>query len=263
VSTSGTARQLEKETDALPVGGGAMFTEAVLGVLSVVFAATLIVGAGGAPIYDSSNLYRLSIGAGGVFAGGMARFLSVVGIPAALGGAIGAIFLAVMALTVMQLVLRFMRVASAELLGDAVPIMKNPHVGSLVALGFTLLILWTAFWQRIWVLFGGANQLFAGLALLLITIWLAEQGKKYAWTFWPGVFMYVTTVAALLVTAYKSFFGPAGLFDPAAGLAFQIGNGIAGLIGLFLALAALVLAWDGVRSFNKARSEAVVAPASK
>ncbi len=27
VSTSGTARQLEKETDALPVGAGAMFTE--------------------------------------------------------------------------------------------------------------------------------------------------------------------------------------------------------------------------------------------
>lgn len=263
VSTSGTARQLEKETDALPVGAGAMFMEVVLAVLSVVFAATLIAKADGSPIYDASNLYRLSIGAGGVFAGGMARFMSVIGIPVALGGAIGSIFLAVMALTVMQLVLRFMRVASAELLGDAVPVMKNPHVGSLVAIGFTLLILWTAFWQRIWVLFGGANQLFAGLALLLITIWLAEEGKKYAWTFWPGVFMYITTVAALLVTAYKSFFGTKGLFDPTAGVAFQIGNGIAGLIGLFLALAAIVLAWDGIQSFNRARSKAAVAPASK
>ncbi|RME41498.1 MAG: carbon starvation protein A, partial [Caldilineae bacterium] len=262
VSTSGTARQLEKETDALPVGAGAMFTEAVLGTLSVVFAATLIVKADGSPIYDAGNLYRLSIGAGGVFAGGMARFLSVVGIPATMGGAIGSIFLAVMALTVMQLVLRFMRVASAELVGDAIPIMKNPHVGSLVAIGFTLLILWTAFWQRIWVLFGGANQLFAGLALLLITIWLAEQGKKYNWSFWPAVFMYVTTVAALLVTAYKSFFGAKGLFDPSAGVAFQIGNGIAGLIGLFLAIAALILAWDGIKSFNKARSKAAAATVS-
>ena len=263
VSTSGTARQIEKETDTLPIGAGAMFTEAVLGTLSVVFAATLIALPDGSPIYDSGNLYRLTIGAGGVFAGGMARFLSVIGIPAALGGTIGAIFLAVMALTVMQLVLRFMRVASAELLGDTIPVMKNPHIGSLIGIGFTLLILWTAFWQRIWVLFGGANQLFAGLTLLLITIWLVEEGKKYAWAFWPGVFMYITTVAALLVTAYKSFFGASGLFDPTAGLAFQIGNGISGLIGLFLALAALVLAWDGIQSFNKARSKPVAAPASK
>jgi carbon starvation protein len=259
VSTSGTARQLEKETDTLPVAAGAMFLEVVLAVLAVVFAATLITGADGTAIYDPNNLYRLSIGAGGVFAGGMARFLSVIGIPVDLGGAIGSIFLAVMGLTVMQLVLRFMRVASAELLGDVMPIMKNPHIGSLVAIGFTLLILWTAFWQRIWVLFGGANQLFAGLTLLLITIWLAQEGKKYAWAFWPGVFMYITTVAALLVTAYKSFFDAKGLFDATAGIWFQIGNGIAGLIGLFLAIAAVILAWDGLQSFNKARAEATAA----
>ncbi|MBN1219713.1 MAG: hypothetical protein JXM69_12350, partial [Anaerolineae bacterium] len=254
VSTSGTARQLEKETDTLPVAAGAMFLEVVLAVLAVVFAATLIANPDGSIVYDAANLFQLKVGAGAVFAGGMSRFLSVIGIPAALGGAIGAIFLAVMALTVMQLVLRFMRVASAELLGDKLPIMRNPHIGSLVAIGFTLLILWTAFWQRIWVLFGGANQLFAGLTLLLITIWLVEQGKKYAWAFWPGVFMYITTVAALLVTAWKSFFGATGLFDATAGLAFRIGNGIAGLIGLFLAIAALILAWDGILSFNKARA---------
>ena len=265
VSTSGTARQLEKETDALPVGGGAMFLEVILAVLSVVFAVTLIAKADGTVIYDASKNYFLAYagGAGGVFADGMARFMSVIGVPVQLGGAIGSIFLAVMALTVMQLVLRFMRVASAELLGDALPIMRNPHIGSIIGLGFTMLILWTAFWQRIWVLFGGANQLFASLALLLITIWLAQQGKKYAWSFWPAVFMYITTVVALLMTAYKSLFGASGLFDPAAGLAFQIGNGISGLIGLFLAIAAIILAWDGLASFNKARAKAAPAPAAK
>jgi carbon starvation protein len=263
VSTSGTARQLEKETDALPVGAGAMFLEVVLATLAVVFAATLIVAADGTVIYAADNLYRLGVGAGGVFAGGMARFMAVIGIPFDLGLAIGSIFLTVMALTVMQLVLRFMRVASAELLGDTIPAMKNPHVGSIIAIGFTLLILWTAFWQRIWVLFGGANQLFAGLALLLITIWLVQEGKKYAWTFWPSIFMYVTTVAALLETARRSFFDAAGLFDSSAGMAFRIGNGIAGLIGLFLALAALMLAWDGLKSFNKARSKPAAAPAAK
>ena len=179
VSTSGTARQLEKETDARPVAAGAMYTEAVLAVLAVVFAATALVSANGTVLYDSAANYKLGVGAGAIWAGGMARFLGVLGIPADLGAAIGSIFLAVMALTVMQLVLRFMRVASAELLGDRINIFKNPHVGSLVAIAWTLLILWTAFWQRIWVLFGGANQLFAGLALLLITIWLAREAKRY------------------------------------------------------------------------------------
>jgi carbon starvation protein len=264
VSTSGTARQLEKETDTLPVAGGAMFAEVVLAILSVTSAVTAIARADGSPIYDATKNYFLAIPAGGVFAGGMSRFLSVIGIPADLGLAIGSVFLAVMGLTIMQLALRFMRIASAELVGDAIPAMKNPHIGSLVAIAFTLLILWTAFWQRIWVLFGGANQLFAGLTLLLITIWLAEQGRKYAWAFWPGVFMYITTVAALLFTAYNSFFSAKGVFGAeAGGIAFQVGNAIAGLIGLFLALAALVLAWDGLRSFNKARSHPAVAPASK
>ena len=41
----GTARQLEYETDALPVGGGAMFSENTLGLLSLV--AVSIAGAGG------------------------------------------------------------------------------------------------------------------------------------------------------------------------------------------------------------------------
>ena len=257
VSTSGTARQLEKETDAKPVTAGAMYTEAVLAVLAVVFAATAIAKADGSVLYDAANGYKLSVGAGGIWIYGMARFLSVVGIPADLGGAIGGIFLAVMALTVMQLVLRFMRVASAELLGDKIIAFKNPHVGSLVAIAFTLLILWTAFWQRIWVLFGGANQLFAGLALLLVTIWLANEGKKYEWVFWPGVFMYVTTVAALLITAWKSF---SAAFAPDTAAAFMVGNLIAGLIGLFLAIAALILAWDGWKSLSTARSKMAAAP---
>ncbi len=253
VSTAGTARQLEKETDALPVGAGAMFTEAVLATLSVIFAATALTK-GNTIIYDAQHLYGLKIGAGGVWMYGMARFLSwIPGISPAMGGAIGAIFLAVMALTVMQLVLRFMRVASAELVGDKIPAFKNPHVGSIVAIFFTFLILWTAFWQRIWVLFGGANQLFAGLALLLVTIWLANEGKKHAWAFWPAVFMYVTTVAALLVVAWKSF---RAMFAANTSAAFIFGNAVAGLIGLFLAIAALILAVDGLKSLAKARAKA-------
>lgn len=264
VSTSGTARQLEKETDALPVGAGAMFTEAILAVLALVFAATALTrtAADGTVtvIYDSAKNYFLSVGAAGVFSGGMARFLSVVGIPSALGGAIGAVFLTVMALTVMQLVLRFMRVASAELLGDRMPVFKNAAFGSVIALLLTLFIIVFGFWQWIWVLFGGSNQLFAGLALLLIAIWLAQQGKASGWAFWPGMFMYVTTVAALLWVSVRNALW-LGVFQagPDAGAGFIVGNLISAAFGLYMVVAAVILFFDGLAAFNKAKA---AAPAS-
>jgi carbon starvation protein len=252
VSTSGTARQLEKETDALPVGAGAMFTECVLGVLSAVFAVTAFGGFAG---YKA----QLAKGAGAVFVGGMAEYLNVLGIPKAFGGAFGASFLIIMALTVMQLVLRFMRVASTELVGDAVPAFKNIHFGSIVGILLTLLIMWTGFWSRIWILFGGSNQLFAGLALVLITIWLAQSGKAYQWALWPAVFMYVTTVAALIVTAYVSF---EAAFTPNLNAAFVFGNLVAAAIGAVLVILSLILAYDAIQAFGRAQKARALRPAA-
>jgi carbon starvation protein len=247
VSTSGTARQLEKETDALPVGAGAMYTECVLGVLSVTFAVTAFGGFAG---YKA----QLAKGAGAVFVGGMAEYLNVMSfgwISKDFGGAFGASFLIIMALTVMQLVLRFMRVASAELVGEAIPAFKNVHFGTIVGILLTLLIIWTGFWSRIWILFGGANQLFAGLALVLITIWLAQSGKAYKWAMWPAVFMYVTTVAALVVTAWVSF---QAALDPNLKGAFVFGNLVAAGIGFVLVILSLVLAYDAIQAFGRART---------
>jgi carbon starvation protein len=249
VSTSGTARQLEKETDALPVGAGSMFTECVLGVLSVTFAVTAFAGAKGnmGGYFDALK----AGGPAGVFANGMASYLNVLGIAKDFGVAFGSAFLVIMALTVMQLVLRFMRVASSELAGGRIPAFKNIHFGTSVGILLTLLLMWTGFWSRIWILFGGSNQLFASLALVLITIWLAQTGKSYLWAFWPAAFMYVTTVAALIVTAWVSL---QAAFTPGLKAAFIFGNLIAAVIGFALTILSLILAWDALHAFNKARS---------
>jgi carbon starvation protein len=245
VSTSGTARQLEKETDARPVGAGAMFTECVMAVLAVVFAVTAFGGFKG-----YTDALKAS-GPAGVFARGMAEYLSVLGIGKDFGLAFGSAFLVIMALTVMQLVLRFMRVASAELVGEAIPAFRNVHFGTVVGVLLTLMLMWTGFWSRIWILFGGSNQLFAGLALVLITIWLAQTGKAYQWALWPAVFMYVSTVAALIVTAYVSF---QAAFTPGLKAAFVFGNIVAAVMGFALVILSLVLAYDALQAFNKARS---------
>ena len=249
VSTSGTARQLEKETDALPVGAGAMFTEGVLAVLSVVFAVTAFGGVAG-----YKEVLTKGGGPAAVFARGMAEYLSVLGIAKDFGLAFGSAFLVIMALTVMQLVLRFMRVASSELVGGTIPAFKNVHFGTTVGVLLTLLLMWTGFWSRIWILFGGSNQLFAGLALVLITIWLAQSGKSYQWAMWPALFMYVTTVAALIVTAWVSF---QAVFTPGLKAAFVFGNLISALIGFALTILSLILAWDALTAFKKVRSAAL------
>jgi carbon starvation protein len=246
VSTSGTARQLEKETDALPVGAGAMFTEGVLAVLAVTFAVTAFGGFAG-----YKEVLTKGGGPAAVFSRGMAEYLNVLGIPKDFGVAFGGAFLLIMALTVMQLVLRFMRVASAELVGEAIPAFKNIHFGTIIGILLTLLLMWTGFWSRIWILFGGSNQLFASLALVLITIWLAQTGRSYQWAMWPAIFMYITTVAALLVTAWVSL---QAAFTPGLKAPFIFGNVVAAAIGLALVILALFLAYDALQAFTKART---------
>ena len=241
VSSSGTSRQLELETDALYVGGGSMFLEMFLAVLSLLCAT---VGVG----YEK---YVALVGKGanaGVFANGLATFLNKIGVPVSFGLPYGAVFLTLMALTIMYLVVRFMRVASAEFLGDAVPIIRNTAVGTIVALALSGLMIWTGFWSYVWILFGGSNQLMASLALLIISLWLKSKGKNYLWAFIPFIFMFVTSIAALLTTAWQVIGA-----NLKGGLPIDkvIGNWIAGGLAIFLSLAALVLAWDAIRALAR------------
>ena len=241
VSTSGTARQLEKETDALPVGGGAMFMEAGFAVIAFL---TATVAFGGMQGYLDAG------GAGaalGVFAKGFAAFLNRVGIPETFGVAYGSVFLTIMAITIMQLVVRFMRVASAELVGNQIPVMKNVHVGTIVALLLTLLFVWIIPWLAIWGAFGASNQLMAGLALLLIALWLKSEGRKNAWALYPAIFMIITTMAALVYLGYVNFIK---LVNPDITTQGFIASILLGIIAVVLIVAALFLINDGWKALR-------------
>jgi len=252
VSTSGTARQLEKETDALPVGGGAMFMEAGFAVIAFL---TATVAFGGMQGYLDAG------GAGaalGVFAQGFAAFLNQVGIPETFGVAYGSVFLTIMAITIMQLVVRFMRVASAELIGDQVPVMKNVHVGTTVALVLTLLFVWIIPWLAIWGAFGASNQLMAGLALLLIALWLKSEGRKNNWALYPALFMIVTDMAALVYLAYTNF---KKLLTPDITTQAFIASILLGIIAIVLIIAAAVLILDGWKALRAPAPKEAAKPA--
>jgi carbon starvation protein len=241
VSSSGTARQLELETDARPVGGGVMFVEMMLGLFALVIAGT---------IYASSSEYAAALAKGpiGVFAAGVSKFLGAIGLPAAVGKSYGGVMLIILAVTILQLVIRFMRVATSELLGDISPIFKNAHIGTIIASLLTLVLILTGWWQYLWILFGGANQLMASLALMLMTAWLMSQGKPYGWTFYPMIFMFITTIAALVVTCYRLF---TAVFTGAVKGEKLIGNTLMGLVAIFLVIAAIILAVEGLKAFGR------------
>jgi carbon starvation protein len=181
--------------------------------------------------------------------------MTYVGVPETFGIAYGSVFLTIMALTIMQLVVRFMRVASAELVGDAIPAMKNVHVGSIVALLLTLLFVWVIPWLAIWGAFGASNQLMAGLALLLIALWLKSEGRRNTWALYPAFFMIVTDMAALLYLAYTRLL----VNLPAAGTTQAIlANLLVGIIALVLIVAAAFLIVDGWKALQAPRKEEAV-----
>jgi carbon starvation protein len=244
VSSSGTARQLEYETDARPVGGGVMFVEMMLGVFALVIAGT---------IYASSSEYTAAIAKGpiDIFASGVGKFLGAVGVPDAFGRAYGSVMLIVLAVTILQLVIRFMRVATSEMLGDISPIFKNVHIGTIIASLLTLALILTGWWQYLWILFGGANQLMASMALMLMTAWLMSQGKPYGWTFYPMIFMFFTTTTALIVTSYRLF---KQVCSGAVKGEALVGNILMILVGIFLVIAAIILAVEGIKAFSRYRA---------
>jgi carbon starvation protein len=244
IGSIGTARQLEYETDGLPVGGGAMFTENTLALLALV--AVSIVGTGGGA---------------GRFAAGVGNLLSVIFGDNFLvfGTALGFGAFMVIVLTVTQLVFRVMRVTLSEWAGEVFPALKNMHISTIVSMFLTILLVLTGTWVYLWQLFGAANQLMAALSLLIVTVWLREQKKNPSFALWPTLFMYFTTLAATLVTARNLFV----TIVPRGGTA-AAGAWAMIIISILLFITALIIGWDGYKAYQRYGSgtQAKKAPAA-
>jgi carbon starvation protein len=244
VSNYGTGRQLENEMDVRPVCGGAMFVEMMLALFALILAGT---------IYASSADYEAGLAKGpiGVFAGGVSKFLGALGMPYPLGKSYGGVMLIILAITVLHMVIRFMKVTMSELLGELSPLFRNAHVGTTIAIALTLILILTGWWRYLWLLFGESNQLMASLALMLATAFLMSEGKSYAWTFYPMIFMFLTTTAALVVTSCKRF--KAVFSGPVDGGGYA-GKLLMGLLALFMVAGAILLAIEGIKAFRRYRS---------
>ena len=115
-------------------------------------------------------------------------------------------------------------------------------------------------WVYLWQLFGASNQLLAALSLLLVTVWLKSVGKSTAFAAIPMLFMYVTTMAATVVTAYN-------LFATIATRPGQAAISVAGAwamiaVAILLLGASALIAWDAWQAWNRYRAAPTPEPAA-
>ncbi|MEM2203810.1 MAG: carbon starvation CstA family protein [Sulfolobales archaeon] len=185
VSSGLTSKQLEFETDARPVGGGAMITEGIVGLSSV--ASVMI-------------LATYPLAAGAYVTGASTLTSALTGISRDAMNLFYAMFVAVMGMITSMLFVRVWRTVSAELFERN--ILGNRWVSPLVLIIIMIFLAFTGSWVNLWLLFGGTNQLLAGLALLLVAVYLAKVKRPTWYVIYPGMFMAITTVAALLWEAY-------------------------------------------------------------
>jgi carbon starvation protein len=103
-----------------------------------------------------------------------------------------------MAVTILTILGRFWRVTMAEIFsGTSLAILGNRYVATVLGFILPIAFVLTGSWINIWLYFGGTNQLLAGFALLIVGLFLATQRKFHWYTTIPGVFMMVTTLAAI------------------------------------------------------------------
>ena len=169
----------------------------------------------------------------------------------------------VIVLVVTQLIFRVMRVTLSEWLGESMPIFRNVHVSTLASLALAFFLVLTGTWIYLWQLFGGANQLMASLSLLVVTLWLLSTGRNAVFVGIPMLFMYVTSIAANLVTAYNLYttvlmpnLGRSDRILPVVGSALMV------IMAILLVGAALVIGYDAWGAYRRTRTQPTPEPAA-
>ncbi|EQA73689.1 carbon starvation protein A [Leptospira noguchii] len=255
VSSGTTAKQLDKETDARSIGYGGMIGESLLG-LSAVIACTI----GFSSSEEWSGFYRSWSGIQGLapqvgaYIYGTGRFLSQIGIPETFGQGFIALIVISFALTSLDSATRLLRynieeIAESTRISWIQTFVGNRYVSSLiacVAIGFFAFLEIEQDGKKkpaglaLWKLFGTTNQLLAGLALLVVTIFLLKLKKKIKVSFIPMLFVLSVTLWAM-IRNFLDF-----LIGPSPNLLLAAVGGTLIFLTLWLLLEAL-LTWNRIR----------------
>lgn len=256
IGSGTTSKQLDSEKDAKVIGYGAMIVESALAIIAliaigVVFKETNIGG---------GDKFLLSAPPT-IFAGGVSTMVATM-----FGGVADfsnpvydttytllTLAVSVFALTSLDSGTRLSRYMFAELfipegktrdeLTGARKFFSHPLVSTLImviigcGMGFMGL-------NQIWGVFGAANQLLAGIAMLAVAAWLGNIGKNNKMFFVPMVFMLCATITSLTMTIIAKI-----KLIAAAGAAW--GDWFQMIWSIGLIVLAVILVVEGVQVMTK------------
>ncbi|MBN2473552.1 MAG: carbon starvation protein A [Pirellulales bacterium] len=248
VSSGTTVRQLNCETDALPIGYGAMLTEGVLAILVIVACTAGL----GADAWESGPYASWSgIKGGGLPAQlsavvhGGANYLAMLGVPTRYGSALLAVTIVAFAMTTLDTATRLLRF-NAEAICRAVRLkpLANRYFGSLVAVVAIAFFGLMPAGKTLWILFGTTNQLLAGLTLLAVSVFLFKLGRPIVYTIVPMVAMLVVSVWAMIISLFGFWEDPK--LDPIHKWSLTV-------VTLLVLVLSLWLLVEGLLSFARGR----------
>ena len=248
IATGTSSKQLDNEKHAKPIAYGSMLIESALGIVALIALGM---------VYDKYT--------GGAFGGPPAAFAAGVATMFSDENsstyntiyALLTLAVSVFALTSLDTGTRLGRFLFSELFlrenekswKDATGVRRflaHPMVGTtfLVVIGC---ILGGLSLSQIWGLFGAANQLLAGIALMAVCAWLGQAGKNNKMFYVPMVFMLAATLSSLLITVKKKLV-MIGAGEALWGDWFQL------LFAAAMAILAIFLVVEGIQTFKKQKA---------
>ncbi|MEM7516410.1 MAG: carbon starvation protein A [Planctomycetota bacterium] len=212
VSSGTTSKQLNKATDARPIGYGAMLCEAALALL-----ATMALASGKMLGSEHGNAFgfirQKSLDAGGslpdvptalkAFVGGASGFLESLGLAPEVGAAVVAVLVISFAATSLDTAMRIQRLVLAEI-GESYGIrpLENRWIGGLLACGSVLVLIYADYdagAKSLWPVFGATNQVLAAFTLLVCALYLRTLGRRSLAYSLPAVFIMGVTFLAMAI----------------------------------------------------------------
>ena len=249
IASGTTAKQLDNEAHAKPIGYGAMLIESALGVISLIAVGMVFSKYTNGDFGSPSAAFAAGIAT--MFGENSPAFNTIY--------ALLTLAVSVFALTSLDSGTRLSRYMFSELFlkegeksyKDAKGIRKvlaYPLFGTLfmVVVGCTLGGLSLS---QIWGLFGAANQLLAGLALMAVAAWLGNVGRNNKMFIFPMIFMLCATLTQLAITVIKKI-GLIGSGAAAWGDWFQL------VFAAAMFVLAIILVIEGIQTFSKQKAAA-------